>query len=156
VSLLGTTRIEGVRLVRSGRQFDLPAQLVVSCIGYQVGASLGAPHDDASGTIANRDGRVSPGLYVVGWAKRGPTGVIATNRADSIAVAELILADLEKNISPAKPGPAALDALLAFRGLRAVSFADWLKIDAAERAAALPGAPRQKLTSMAAMLALLQ
>ncbi|HUN49770.1 MAG TPA: FAD-dependent oxidoreductase [Candidatus Sulfotelmatobacter sp.] len=156
VALLGEGRVAGVRLARGGRQFDLPAELVVTCIGYGVGAALDLPSDAARGTFANQAGRVAPRLYAVGWAKRGPSGVIATNRADSFAVADLILADLAQSGDPPRPGPAALDELLQARGVRVVGFADWLKIDAAERAAALSGAPRRKIVERAAMLALLQ
>ena len=108
--------------------------------------------DERRGIVRNEAGRVEPGVYAVGWSKRGPSGTIPTNRADSIAVAELMAADLAAPHG-AKPGPAGLDALLAARGLRPVGFAEWQKINAAEVAAAAPGRPREKLTRIAEMLA---
>ncbi len=116
--------------------------------------------DSATGGIANLDGRVDPGLYVVGWAGRGPSGVIGTNKADGDRVAESIQADFPRDSGPGaenglKPGRAALVRLLAERGLCRVGFADWERIDAAEVAAAPPGAPRRKLTRVADLLAVL-
>ena len=104
--------------------------------------------------MRNADGRVAPGLYVVGWAKRGPSGVIATNRADSMAVADRIVAGLAPVAG--KPGPAGLDSLLAARGVRPVSFADWQRIDAAEVAAGGGGRPRRKFASLTDLLAALR
>jgi NADPH-dependent glutamate synthase beta subunit-like oxidoreductase len=153
LAILGSDRVQTIRLEKTGNSIDLPVQLVVTCIGYRSQAFDGAPLDLASGTIANHNGRVAPGLYAVGWAKRGPSGVIATNRPDSMAVVDCIVADLGAGAD--KPGPAALDALLTQRKVRAVSFTDWLKIDAAERAAAAPGTPRRKFTGAAEMLGLL-
>lgn len=164
VAVLGRDRVEGLRLARTetvagrtvitDRTFDLPCGLVVTCIGYDARPLDGAPFDDRRGIFPNEDGRIGPGLYAVGWAKRGPSGVIATNRADGIAVADRVLADLT-GINSGKPGPAGLDARLAKAGIRVVDFADWRKIDAAEVAAAPPGAPRRKLTAVADMLAVL-
>ena len=153
LAILGESRVQAIRLERRGESHDLPAQMVVTCIGHSCGPLSDVPYDPGRGIIANHEGRVAPGLYVVGWAKRGPSGVIATNRPDSAAVADLIVADLAGAIG--KPGPAALDTLLRGRGIRAVSFADWLKIDAAERGAAATGAPRRKFDRVADMLAAL-
>ncbi|AQR73551.1 FAD-dependent oxidoreductase [Sphingomonas sp. LM7] len=135
----------------TGERYELPASLVVSCIGYRTPPIEGVPYDDRSGRFANEDGRVLPGLYAVGWARRGPTGTIGTNRPDGFAIAEKIAADLGEGSD--KQGRAGLDALLAGRGVDVVTFRDWQKIEAAEIAAARTGAPREKFTSVEAMLA---
>jgi hypothetical protein len=88
----------------------VPARLVVSCIGYRTPPIEGVPYDDRSGRFANEDGRVLPGLYAVGWARRGPTGTIGTNRPDGFAIAEKIAADIGDG--GGKAGRAGLDALL--------------------------------------------
>lgn len=162
VAVLGGERIEGLRLERTevsggrargtGETFEIPCGLVVSAIGYRMPALAGVPVDPNTGVVSNVDGRVAPGVYVVGWAKRGPTGVIGTNKLDGDRVAEQIREDLGAG---GKPGRAGLLALLRERGVRWVSFADWQKIEAAEQAAAGPGAPRRKLTRIKDMLAVL-
>lgn len=128
-----------------------PADLVITCIGYEAILPEGLPAE--GGRVANDDGRVRglPGVYVVGWARRGPSGTIPTNRADSFAVAERLIADLAP--SP-KPGPAGLDTLLAARGVVAIDTAGWLRIDKAESEAGVrEGRPRVKLASWAALRA---
>jgi ferredoxin--NADP+ reductase len=98
-------------------------------------------------------GAVVPGLYAAGWIKRGPTGIIGTNRADSIATVKSLLADLPRLAPEAKAGAEALEPLLAARGVRVISLDDWLKIDAAEVARGQPkGKPREKFTRVAEML----
>jgi ferredoxin--NADP+ reductase len=153
---LEKTRLEDGRAVGTGEFFEIPCGLVVSAIGYRMAPIEGLALESATGGIANRDGRIGGGLYVAGWAGRGPSGVIGTNKADGDRVAELIRADLAQGGSgTGKPGRAALARLLAERGVRRVGFADWERIDAAEVAAAPPGAPRRKLTRIADMLAVL-
>ena len=155
---LERTRIEDGRAVGTGEFFEVPCGLVVPAIGYSMAPVAGLTLDAASGAIANRDGRVDPGLYVVGWAGRGPSGVIGTNKAGGDRIAELIQADFPQGgvrSSGGKPGRAALEQLLTERGLRRVGFADWERIDTAEVAAAPSGAPRRKLTRIADMLAVL-
>ncbi len=137
--------------VGTGEVYAIPASLVVSCIGYRTPPIEGVPYDDRAGRFANEDGRVLPGLYAVGWARRGPTGTIGTNRPDGFAIAEKIAADIGDGTG--KPGRPALDALLAERGVEAVTFRDWQRIDTAEVAAARTGSPREKFTSVDAMLA---
>jgi ferredoxin--NADP+ reductase len=134
----------------TGERYELPAALVVSCIGYRTPPIEGVPYDDRSGRFANEDGRVLPGLYAVGWARRGPTGTIGTNRPDGFAIAEKIAADLGEGSG--KQGRPGLDALLAERGVDVVTFRDWQKIDTAEIAAARDGSPREKFTRVEAML----
>ncbi len=154
---LERTRLEDGRAVGTGAFFEIPCGLVVSAIGYRMAPIEGLALDSASGGIANQDGRVGPGLYVAGWAGRAPSGVIGTNKADGDRVAELIQADFQGGGGPpaGQPGRAALARLLAERGVRRVGFADWERIDAAEVAAAPPGAPRRKLTRIADMLGVL-
>ena len=135
----------------TGERYTVPASLVVSCIGYRTPPIEGVPYDDRSGRFANDEGRVLPGLYAVGWARRGPTGTIGTNRPDGFAIADKIAADIGDGAG--KQGRVGLDALLAGRGVEVVTFRDWQKIEAAENAAAREGSPREKFTSIDALLA---
>ncbi|MBW8784938.1 MAG: pyridine nucleotide-disulfide oxidoreductase, partial [Novosphingobium sp.] len=107
--------------------------------------------DENAGRFANQEGRISPGLYCVGWARRGPTGTIGTNRPDGFAVIEKIAADIGEGAG--KGGGDAFDALAAARGVRAVTFDDWKKIEEAETRRAREGAPREKFTDVAEMIA---
>jgi NADPH-dependent glutamate synthase beta subunit-like oxidoreductase len=161
VRIEGDGKVERVIVERTALGFDgsshgtgeiyaIPAGLVVSCIGYRTPPIEGVPYDDKAGRFANLDGRVLPGLYAVGWARRGPTGTIGTNRPDGFAIAEKIAEDLGEGSN--KPGRPGLDALLEARGVDVVTFRDWQKIDAAEIAAARIGAPREKFVSVDAML----
>jgi NADPH-dependent glutamate synthase beta subunit-like oxidoreductase len=93
-------------------------------------------------------------VYVTGWIKRGPTGIIGTNRADSMATVATLLADLPNFDPQHKPGREASVSLLARRSVQSVSFHDWEIIDQAERARGLPlGKPREKFTRIFEMLA---
>ena len=139
------------RATGTGETYAVPAGLVVSCIGYRTPPIEGVPYDERAGRFANDEGRVLPGLYAVGWARRGPTGTIGTNRPDGFAIAEKIAEDVGDGAG--KPGRPALDALLESRGVDLVTFRDWQKIEAAETAAARTGSPREKFTSVEAMLA---
>ena len=130
----------------TGQTYELPAGLVISCIGYASPPIPGVPYDEALGRYANREGLIEERMFAVGWARRGPTGTIGTNRPDGFAVAEAI----DAAFPPGKPdsgrgGATGLDRLLASRGCDPVLFADWQKIEAAEVAAARAGAPREKL-----------
>ena len=137
--------------VATGRTYAVPASLVVSCIGYTTPPIEGVPYDAALGRFANVEGRIAAGLYAVGWARRGPTGTIGTNRPDGFMIADLIAADVADDSG--KRGRAGLDELLAARGVDIVTFYDWQAIERAEIAAARDGAPREKFTSVEAMLA---
>ncbi len=139
------------RAVGTGETYAIPAHLVVACIGYVTPVIEGVPHDQARGRFLNVDGRILPGLYCTGWARRGPSGTIGTNRPDGYAVVELVAEDIGRGAG--RPGRAALDALQAARDVDPVTFADWKKIEAAEVARARAGAPREKFTQIAAMLA---
>ena len=92
-----------------------------------------------------------PGLYCVGWARRGPTGTIGTNRPDGYGVVDLIEADIGGG--KGRPGRAGLDALLEARGVDVVTFRDWKKIEEAEIARAREGAPREKFVAVEDMIA---
>ncbi|UZK67459.1 FAD-dependent oxidoreductase [Sphingomonas sp. M1-B02] len=134
----------------TGETYAIPAGLVVSCIGYRTPPIEGVPYDERAGRFANEEGRVLPGLYAVGWARRGPSGTIGTNRPDGYAIAEKIGADIP--VGSGKAGREGLDALLASRDVDVVTFADWQRIEAAEVAAAREGAPREKFTSIEGLL----
>ena len=135
----------------TGETYAVPAALVVSCIGYRTPPIAGVPYDAQLGRFANIEGRIGPGLYAVGWARRGPTGTIGTNRPDGFLMAEHIAVDAVDDSG--KPGRPGLDALLGERRVDVVTFGDWQKIEAAEIAAARDGSPREKFTSIDAMLA---
>ncbi|MEO6092919.1 MAG: FAD-dependent oxidoreductase [Novosphingobium sp.] len=149
------TRLEDDRAVGTGETYTIPAALVVACIGYQTSPIPGVPYDERGGRFANRDSRIAPGLYCVGWARRGPSGTIGTNRPDGIAVIETIAGDLAAGAigTGAKPGGEGFDRLAATRGLALVAFRDWQKIDQAEIANARAGAPREKFVNVEQMMA---
>ena len=128
----------------TGETYEVPANLIVTSIGYQTPRIDGVPYDERGGKFSNDQGRIADGLYAVGWARRGPTGTIGTNRPDGYEVAEQVTAAMAPGSDGGKAGQAGLQALLAVRGIEPTSFADWRKIEAAEVAAARPGSPREK------------
>ena len=138
------TRVENGRAVGTGEHFEIACGLVVAAVGYLSLPVDGAPFDHRNGVVVNDDGRVGPGLYAAGWIKRGPTGVIGTNKVDGRDCAQQILDDLGAEGS-GKPGREALEALLRARGRRWIDLDDWQRIEAAEIDAAPEGAPRRKL-----------
>ncbi len=140
-----------LRSVPTGERYVIDAGLVIACIGYQTPPIPGVPYEHGRGRFANDEGRILPGLYCVGWARRGPSGTIGTNKPDGARVAEMVLEDVGRGAG--KAGRPGLDALLASRGVTPVTFRDWRKIDAAEVAAAMDGNPREKFVSVEAMLA---
>lgn len=139
-----------LRAEGTGEHYAVAAQLVVSCIGYKTPPIEGVPFDDRLGRFANRDGLIDDGLYCVGWARRGPTGTIGTNKPDGQQAAEMIAGAASEL---GKEGGSGLDALLAARGVYPVAFSDWQAIEAAEAARARDGSPREKFTSIEEMLA---
>jgi len=148
------TRLDdGGRAVGTGETYEVPASLVVSAIGYSTPPMPGVAYDEAHGHFLNDHGQISDQLYCVGWARRGPTGTIGTNRPDGFEVAEKIAAQIGQG--GRKDGRAGLDRLLESRGVELVTFRDWQKIEAAEGARARSGSPREKFTSIADMLAAL-
>jgi len=174
VAITGATRMEQVVLARNrlegaplqqvaretGETDPLRCGLLFRSIGYSGVPIPGVPFDARRGVFPTQDGRIVDGssavvlgLYAAGWIKRGPTGIIGTNRADSIATVKSLLADLPRLAPTAKAGGEALEPLLTARGVRVVSLADWLKIDEAEVARGQPkGKPREKFTRVAEML----
>jgi ferredoxin--NADP+ reductase len=164
VALLGDDKVEGVevertevitgRAIATGERYRIPASLVVSCIGYRTTPIPDVPFDERQGRFANDEGRILPGLYCVGWARRGPSGTIGTNRPDGFSVVEKIREDLNAGaLGPSvKQGRPGFDALAAARGLDVVTFRDWKKIEEAEERAAREGAPREKFVAIEAMI----
>jgi ferredoxin--NADP+ reductase len=146
-----TALTEDLRSVGTGERYAIECGLVVSCIGYKTPPIEGVPYEEDRGRFANQEGVIGDGLYAVGWARRGPSGTIGTNRPDGYEVAERIAADFGPGDS-SKAGGAGLDALLAERGVDVVSFTDWQKIEAAETARARSGSPREKFVRIAEML----
>lgn len=145
------TALDDAGVVATGRTYTIPADLVVSCIGYRTAAIPGVPFDEAAGRFINEDGRIGPGLYCVGWAKRGPTGTIGTNRPDGYNVIELVESDIGEGSG--KAGRAGFDSLAASRNLDIVTFRDWQEIEKAEAAAARAGSPREKFVDIEQMIA---
>ena len=145
------TKLEGGRAVGTGETYRIPASLVVVCIGYQTSPIEGVPFEESAGRFANDEGRILPGLYCVGWARRGPSGTIGTNKPDGFSIIDRIVED---SLHPAgKRGRSGFDELAAARGLDIVTFNDWKKIDAAEIARARDGAPREKFVDIKDMVA---
>jgi ferredoxin--NADP+ reductase len=148
------TAVEAGRAVGTGETYVIPADLVVACIGYRSSPIPGVPFDERQGRFANDEGRILPGLYAVGWARRGPTGTIGTNRPDGFGVVERIAEDLNSGAlgNAAKEGRAGFDRLAAERKLDVVTFRDWKKIEEAEAKAAREGAPREKFVDIESMI----
>jgi ferredoxin--NADP+ reductase len=142
------------------REFEsIQCGLVFRSIGYK-GQPLDAlPFDASKGVLIHESGRVgnSPGFYTAGWIKRGPTGIIGTNRADAVATVTTLLADLPQLDPSVKTGGNGLREALGGRGVRVVSYADWLRVDEEEiKRGSLKGKPREKITRVGEMLEVLQ
>ncbi len=163
VEVIGNGRVEVLRLEKTevvegrprgtGEMVDLPCGLVVPAIGYKASPIPGIPFDEGAGVFVNEDGRVSDGLYVVGWAKRGPIGVIGSNKPDGRLAAQQIQDD---HGAGGKEGRQALETLLNGKGVRLVSFEEWQKVEAAEAAAAAASSPRRKFATVEEMLSVLE
>ncbi len=149
------TRLDNGRAVGTGEIYRIPASLVVACIGYQTSPIPGVPFDETGGRFANDEGRILPGLYCVGWARRGPSGTIGTNRPDGFGIIDKIAADISDNSSGggAKAGGDGFDELAVERKLAIVAFDDWQKIEAAETRRAREDAPREKFVKLEDMIA---
>jgi ferredoxin/flavodoxin---NADP+ reductase len=163
--ILAKCRLEGAPFAQSAvpttERIELRCGLIFRSVGYRGESLPGVAFDERSGTIPNVGGRCSsaglplPGLYVTGWIKRGPTGIIGTNRADSIETVDTLLADRNVLTSGQRPGLFAIDAILRTRNIQSINFAGWQTLDAAERkAGALKNKPREKFTVVADMLKL--
>jgi ferredoxin--NADP+ reductase len=164
LALVGTDKVEGIevertrveagRAVGTGETYVIPTGLVVCCIGYRSSPIPEVPFDEREGKFANDEGRILPGLYCVGWARRGPSGTIGTNRPDGFGVVEKIAQDIAAGVlgNGGKRGRAGFDALADQRALDVVTFRDWKKIEAQEEARARDGAPREKFVDVDAMI----
>ena len=147
---VGSNHLTAVRFrKRDGGTRDIAAQLAITCIGYQSRSCCTATPEN--GVFRNEGGRIRERLYVTGWAMRGPSGTIPTNRTDAQHVGARIAAEV--TASPERAGSAALAALLASRNIAVVDHAGWKRIDAAEIAAASADRCRRKFTSVREMLA---
>jgi ferredoxin--NADP+ reductase len=148
------TEVVAGRAEGTGETYRIPAGLVVSCIGYRTNPIPDVPFDERAGRFANDEGRILPGLYAVGWARRGPSGTIGTNRPDGFDVIKKVREDLDSGAlgSAGKQGRPGFDAMAEARGLDVVTFRDWKKIEEAEEKAARDGAPREKFVDIEAMI----
>ena len=142
--ILGTDRVEGVVYSTPNGDVTIKCGLVITAIGYQAQGIDGVPYEN--GKVINNDGHVKDNLYVVGWAKRGPSGVIGTNKSDAAAVMELLVSGLK---APKTAGD--ISELITHQVV--VSQADWQKINEAEVAAGeAKGKPRVKSVEREALL----
>jgi NADPH-dependent glutamate synthase beta subunit-like oxidoreductase len=126
----------------TGETYEVPANLVVTAIGYSTSPISDVPFE--GGKFVNERGRIADRLFAVGWARRGPSGTIGTNRPDGYEVAERIAAEMPTGSSGERPGAEGLKRLLAERGVMATDYDDWRKIEETETARARPGSPREK------------
>jgi ferredoxin--NADP+ reductase len=150
----------------TGRTQTIPVGLVFRSVGYRGVPIPGVPFDAAAGIVPNVEGRVLkdgepwPDVYVSGWIKRGPSGVIGTNKSDAAATVQRMVEDIAGRSEPeptVKSSRTAIDALLKDRGVRVVTWADWKRLDALERArGAEVGKVREKLTATTEALAVLE
>jgi ferredoxin/flavodoxin---NADP+ reductase len=169
VGILGDERVEAVEIAHNRLEPDgrgsvravatderevIPCGIVFRSVGYRGIGLPGVPFDESNGTIPNDGGRVLdasgapiPGLYCAGWIKRGPTGVIGTNKKDATETVELLLEDARAGQVPERRD-GTIDDVLAERGVEVVMYPGWEAIDATERARGEPhGRPRVKLCS---------
>ncbi len=128
----------------TGETYEVPASLVISAIGYTSAPIDGVPYDERGGKFLNDGGRIGDRLYAVGWARRGPTGTIGTNRPDGYEVADLVAAAMPPGSSSDRRGAEGLKRLLESRGVMPTDYDDWRKIEETEVANARPGSPREK------------
>lgn len=165
--VLERNRLEGApfqtRAVGTGVLEDLPCGLVFRSVGYRGVPIPGVPFDERRGVFPNVEGRIQnavsrvPGLYAAGWIKRGPSGVIGTNKPDSQETAAAVIADALTLAPCESPNSEELLALLESRGVRPVTYSDWRRIDEAEIQRGKPkGKPREKFTRISEMLEVLK
>ena len=143
----------------TGEKETLLCGLFLRSVGYRGIPMEGVPFDEEGGTIPNKEGRVMdkgqvlPGIYAAGWIKRGPSGVIGTNKPDSEETVKNILEDAGELTPCAQPDTQALIGLLKGKNIKVVRFADWKRIDAEEiRRGQANGKPREKIISVTEML----
>jgi ferredoxin/flavodoxin---NADP+ reductase len=179
VEIIGDDRVEAIKIVKNqlvpddkgnlkarptGEYETIPVGLVFRSVGYQGVALPGVPFNERSATIPNEKGRVIDeahdgealtGNYVVGWIKRGPSGIIGTNKPDAVETVETLLADLHagKLLSPSEPHVEAVVELLDKQRVRYVTYADWLTLDQLEQQRGQSrNAPRLKFSRVDEML----
>ena len=133
------------RAVGTGETYAVDASLIVSCIGYATPPIEGVPYDEAAGRFRNEGGLIADRLYCVGWARRGPSGTIGTNRPDGYEVAELVAGRMPPGSTGEKAGGQGLKSLLSAQRHRTTDFTDWRRIEEAEVSQARPGSPREKM-----------
>ena len=126
----------------TGEIYEVPASLVISAIGYSTSPIPDVPFD--GGKFVNEGGRIGDRLYAVGWARRGPSGTIGTNRPDGYEVADLIVAAMPAGSGGERGGATGLKRLLETRGVMATDYDDWRKIEETETSNARAGSPREK------------
>lgn len=158
--VLEKNRLEGepgaLKARGTGEHVEIPTGLVFRSIGYKGIPMPGVPFDERRGVFPNEMGRIEPGMYCAGWIKRGPSGIIGTNKPDSVESVAQLLADVPALTPCAEPDTGKVEALLAERGVRVVDTAGWRKIDAAEIARGQAvGKPRERFTRVEEMLAVL-
>ena len=144
----GNSRVEEVVFQKTGSEetFSIKCGLVITAIGYEAASLEGIPYE--KGKVVNTDGRVTENVYVVGWAKRGPSGVIGTNKSDAADVMKLLVEDLE---TPKNSG----DITDVITHNRVVTQQHWMAINEAEIAAGEPlGKPRRKAVAREELLKL--
>jgi ferredoxin--NADP+ reductase len=169
VQILGEGKVEAIEIVRNSLVTDangtiravptdhtevVPCGLVLRSVGYRGVALPGVPFDERRGVIPNAEGRVEghPRVYTAGWIKRGPSGVIGTNKKDAAETCERLLEDAAAGLLESEGGE--LEELLRARGVDFVEYAGWQAIDEHERGLGAPrGRPRVKLTSWDELLA---
>lgn len=148
----------------TGEKYELDAGILFRSIGYRGVPIPGVPFDDKRGIFPNSEGRITgndgkpvPQLYTAGWIKRGPTGIIGTNRADSVATVACLLNDIDKlGSEDQKSGAAGVYKLLDSRNIRHIDYSDWKKIDQVEiTRGSQKGKPREKITSVRECLEIL-
>jgi ferredoxin/flavodoxin---NADP+ reductase len=164
VSIIGNGKVEAIEVVRNqlveedgrivarptGETETIACGIVLRSVGYKGIPLTGLPFDEGRCVIPNEGGRAvgAERTYVAGWIKRGPTGVIGTNKKDATETVELLLDDARAGAlnRPSDDSSQSLEALLEDRRVDFVEYAGWQAIDAAERAAGEPlGRPRVKL-----------
>ena len=126
----------------TGETYEVPASLIITAIGYSTSPIPDVPFD--GGKFVNNGGQISDRLYAVGWARRGPTGTIGTNRPDGYEIADQVVANIPAGSSGERHGAEGLKRLLQQRGIMVTDYDDWRKIEETETGRARPGSPREK------------
>jgi len=160
VEVRGTDRVEGLTVDEAGERATIDTSIVLRAIGYRPVTIPGLPADPQTGVVSNTKGRVTrdgaqiPGLYVTGWVKRGPRGVIGTNRLCARETVESLLADAAAGGLPEVTAPpTSVGAQLSARGVPVVDWSGWTRIDRTERdRGAAHSRPRIKVVNRADLL----